>query len=198
MSSDSVPFDVFTMDDVDADQVGTGGGSRLPEGGYLVAVTEVVVQDKRGDTQVECEVMEAKDENLIGRKHREYLKWPKVHYQETGNRIAKEQLLAWCYAAKTTNAEEIKARQAARQGFDPAWLERMLGYHVLVKVEHESYKDKVTGEPKTSAKIEARVWAVDDPKGKGIPGWVDAGPPSAPTDPATPSAPASNPFAGLV
>jgi len=196
MSTD-VPFDVFTMDDVDADRPGSGGGGRLPEGGYKLLITEMVVQNERGSTQIECEVLDAKDENLIGRKHVEWLKWPKAEYSEVGNRIAKEQLLAWCYAAKTTNADEIKARQAARQGFDTAWLESMLGRPVLGVVKHEAYVD-AAGADKTSAKIEGRVWAVDNPKGRGIPGWVGVDTPQAPGSPAATSPSAADPFAGLV
>lgn len=204
--SQNVPFDAFTMDDVDADRPGSGGGARLPEGGYKFLVTEVTVQNDRGSTQIECEVLDAKDAALIGRKHIEYLKWPKAEYSEAGNRIAKEQLLAWCYAAKTTSPEEIKARQQARQGFNPAWLEAMVGRQLLGFVKVESYQD-AAGADKSSAKCEGRVWALDNPKGRGIPGWIATpaadpanaaavAPVSAPVAPQ--SEPVADPFGGLV
>ena len=199
MSTD-VPYDAFTMEDVDADKPGTGGGSQLPEGGYKFVVTEVVVQNERGSTQIECEVVEAKDANLVGRKHVEYLKWPKAEYSDVGNRIAKEQLLAWCYAAKTTSAEDIKARQQARQGFETIWLEAMLGVELLGFVKHETYQDGA-GTDKTSSKCEGRVWALDNPKGKGIPGWVGtpaAGQTTAPAAAAPEQPPTTNAFDDLV
>lgn len=209
MSTD-VPFDPFTMDDVDPDRPGASGGGQLPEGGYRVIVTEVIVQNKRNSTEVKCEVVVAKDSNLVGKSHDEYLKWPKAEYTETGNRIAKEQLLAWCYAAKTTNADEIRARQEARQGFDPAWLEAMVGREVLIYVKHDQYFDQA-GNERTSSKAEGRVWAIDNPKGKGIPGYAGPATPAAgpaggqaaqqqspPAAAAPQQQPASDPFAGLV
>lgn len=201
--SQDVPFDPFTMDDVDPDKPGSAGGQKLPEGGYRMIINEVVVQNAKGSTEVKCEVTNAKDISLVGRPHTEYLKWPKAEYQETGNRIAKEHLLAWCYAAKTTSAEEIRARQRAHQGFAAKWLEAMVGRDVLCWVKAEEYE----GRPQ--AKIEGRVWAVDNPKGKGIPGYVgpaaspaagsSGGPATtAPQQPAAAAAPATDPFAGLV
>jgi hypothetical protein len=201
----------FAMDDIDPDKPGSGGGGQLPEGGYCVAITEVVLQNERGSTEVKCEVVAAKDQNLIGRTHTEYLKWPKREYTEVGNRIAKEQLLAWCYAAKTTNPAEIKARQQARQGFSSAWLEAMVGMHALVYIKHDSYTD-ANGTDKTSSKVDGRVWAIDNPKGKGIPGWIDVSGQQAaatmatgervvnttPQQPAAATAAAADPFAGLV
>jgi hypothetical protein len=201
----------FAMDDIDPDKPGSGGGGQLPEGGYRVSITEVVLQNERGSTEVKCEVVAAKDQNLIGRTHTEYLKWPKREYTEVGNRIAKEQLLAWCYAAKTTNPAEIKARQQARQGFSSAWLEAMVGMHALVYIKHDSYTD-ANGTDKTSSKVDGRVWAIDNPKGKGIPGWIDVSGQQAaamatgervvnttPEQPAaTTAAAAADPFAGLV
>ena len=197
----------FDFDDIDPDAPGSkGGGAKLPEGGYKFAITEVILKNKNGSTQVECEVLDAKDVALVGKKHIEYLPWPEAGQGEVYNRIKKEQLLAWCYAAKTTNAEEVKARQQARQGFVPAWLENMAGRNVLGFVKQEMYQDKNTGADKVSAKCEGRVWSLDNPKGKGIPGWVGlasgtehrtAGP--ATTTPATQAAvPAVDPFAGLV
>ena len=193
---ESVPFDAFTMDDVDADRPGSGGGSRLPEGGYKFLVIEVVVQNERGSTQVECEVLAAKDENLIGRTHKEYLRWPKADGSEVGNRIAKEQLLAWCYACKTTSAEEIKQRQQAQQGFDVAWLEAMAGRQCLGFVKEETYQDD-DGNDKTSFKCDGRVWALDNPKGKRVADelGIAQGAGAAPPPPATP---APDAFDGLV
>ncbi len=205
---ESQPFDAFEMDDLDPDRPGSGGGGRLPEGGYKFQVTEVILQNEKGSTQVECEVIEAKDKNLIGRKRVEYLRWPKPEYSNVGNRIAKEQLLAWCYACKTTSPEEVKARQRARQGFDTRWLEAMVGRQLLGYVKLEEYAD-ASGTAKTSAKCEGRVWAIDDPKHKEIPGWIPAPaaaqagtpvaavPPTTAPQPASPQ-PAANPFAGLV
>lgn len=196
----TVPYDPFTMDDIDADKPGSGGGGKLPEGGYRFLVTEVIVQNEKGSTQVECEVVSAKDANLIGRKHTEYLKWPKAEYTEVGNRIAKEQLLAWCYATKTTSPDEIKARQQARQGFDASWLAAMVGRQLLGVIKCDTYTN-AAGDEKTSAKLEGRVWAPDNPKGKGIPGWIDttaaAGSGPLPPPQSPPSAP-SDPFSGLV
>jgi hypothetical protein len=202
------PFDDgsgFAMDDVDPDKPGTGGGGgQLPEGGYCVVIVEVVLQNERGSTEVKCEVLAAKDANLIGRSHTEYLKWPRPEYKEAGNRIAKEQLLAWCYAAKTTNPDEIRARQQARQGFSSAWLNAMVGRHALIFIKHEDYTD-ANGAAKTSSKAEGRVWAVDNPKGKGIPGWVDTAGEQAVVAAnqqtqrrAQQEAAAADPFAGLV
>lgn len=192
------PFDAFSFDDVDPDRPGSGGGGQLPEGGYCVMVAEVIVQNDRGSTQVECEVVDAKDANLIGRRHKEFLRWPKPDGSDVGNRIAKEQLLAWCYACKTTSAEEIKARQQARQGFDAKWLEAMVGRRCLIFVKQETYQD-AAGNDKTSAKADGRVWALDNPKGKGIPGWTGGGPAAGPTSP-TPTTPTEpdNQFDGLV
>lgn len=194
-----VPFDAFEMDDVDPDKPGSGGGSKLPEGGYKFVVTEVIVQNEKGETQVECEVLDAKDQNLIGRKHVEYLRWPKPEYQDTGKRIAKETLLAWCYATKTTSPEEIKARQQARQGFSSAWLEAMVGRPLLGFVKAESYMGQ-DGAAKTSAKCEGRVWSLDNPKGKGIPGWIEAAATTAPPQQTTTqaTAPAGGDFDNLV
>lgn len=200
------PFDDgsgFAMDDIDPDKPGSGGGGKLPEGSYCVGITEVNLKNERGSTEVKCEVVAAKDQNLLGHSHTEYLKWPKPTYTENGNRISKEQLIAWCYAAKTTSPEEIKARQQARQGFNPAWLETMVGKFVLIVVKHDAYKDEA-GNDKSSAKVDGRVWAVDNPKGKGIPGWVDVSgqrQPAAAQQTAQQSQQqqaASDPFAGLV
>lgn len=200
MSNDSfgnAAFEDFLMDDVDPDRPGSGVG-QLPEGGYRVTITDVIVQNDRGSTEVKCEVTHAKDENLIGRQHTEYLRWPKPEYSDTGNRIAKEQLLAWCYAAKTTSADEIKARQAARQGFNSAWLDAMIGRSVLIVIKHDAYQD-AAGNSKTSAKAEGRVWAVDDPKRKDIPGWRGPTAPAAsPASQPQPVAAAADPFAHLV
>jgi len=204
-------FDSFGFDDVDPDAPGSRGGrERLPEGGYLFAITDVIVQNEKGSTQIECEVLFAKDGNLVGRKHIEYLSWPDAQHGADYNRIKKEQLLAWCYAAKTTSPEEIKARQQARQGFNPAWLEAMVGRQVLGFVKVDAYTGN-DGNEKTSAKCEGRVWALDNPKGKGIPGWIDtgktpaAGNGTAAHTAATPAAvqtqqtaPVGDPFAGLV
>ena len=210
MSQGEVPFDAFSMDDVDPDRPGSGGGGQLPEGGYRFLITEVVLQNERGSTEVKCEVTQAKDQGLIGRTHTEFLRWPKPEHSDVGNRIAKEQLLAWCYAAKTTNAEIIKTRQKTGQGFDSMWLEAMLGAPVLGFVKHDTYTDN-SGNEKTSSKIEGRVWAIDNPKGKGIPGWVEsptpaAGPGGTAATPQQPAAtpppqeppPATNAFDGLV
>lgn len=206
------PFDDgsgFAMDDVDADKVGSGGAGQLPEGGYCVGIREVVLQNERGSTEVKLEVVAAKDQELIGRTHTEYLSWPSGEYSDVRNRICKEHLLGWCYAAKTTSPEEIKARQQARQGFDPGWLNAMVGKFALVFVKPDSYEKD--GTKKTVMKIEGRVWAIDNPKGKGIPGWVDVSGQSQ--QPATTQSPASqqaqqpqqqppandaDPFAGLV
>jgi len=203
-------FDSFGFDDVDPDAPGSRGGrERLPEGGYLFAITDVIVQNEKRSTQIECEVLFAKDGNLVGRKHVEYLPWPDSQHGQDYNRIKKEQLLAWCYAAKTTSPEEIKARQQARQGFNPAWLEAMVGRQVLGFVKVDTYTGN-DGNEKTSAKCEGRVWALDNPKGKGIPGWVDTGKTSAAGSGATTTAatsaasqtqqtaPTGDPFAGLV
>jgi len=161
-------FDAFTFNDVDPDRPGGGGGGGyLPEGGYHFMVTEVTVKNERGSTQIECEILAAKDPALVGRRHTEYLKWPDGKHSVEYNRIKKEQLLAWCYAAKTTSADEVKARQQARQGFESKWLEAMLGREVLGYMKLEKY-----GEGKTWCKCEGRVWAMDNPKGKGIPGWA--------------------------
>lgn len=193
-----VPFDPFTMDDIDPDRPGSGGGGRLPEGGYRLAVTEVIVKNERGSTQIECEVVAAKDENMLGRKHTEYLTWPDAEHSPEYNKIKKEQLLAWCYAAKTTSPEEIRQRQAAKQGFDIRWLESMLGRQVLAFIKIDKWKGN-DGEEKSAAKIDGRVWAVDNPKGKDIPGYVAA---SSPTTTATqqqaPPAQTKNEFEGLV
>lgn len=164
----------WDFDDIDPEKPGSvGGAAKLPEGGYCFMIIEVIVQNEKGSTQIECEVVDAKDTNLIGRKHIEYLQWPDSQHGETYNRIKKEQLLAWCYAAKTTSAEIIKQRQQARQGFDPAWLSSMVGRRVLGFVKTETYTGADSSE-KTSAKCEGRVWALDNPKGRGIPGWIDA------------------------
>lgn len=212
-SFDTVPFDAFGFDDIDPDKPGTGGGGQLPKGGYRVTITEVNLQNDRGSTEVKCEVVAADDATLIGHNHTEYLKWPKAEYSEVGNRIAKEQLLAWCYAAKTTSPDVIRARQQARQGFDSSWLNAMVGRSVLIYVKPEEYEDKQTGAKKTSTKVDGRVWALDNPKGKGIPGWIappvaspTGTPVAAPTTQATTAPPpqqqqqtaAADPFAGLV
>jgi hypothetical protein len=204
----SQSFDAFAMDDVDPDRPGSGGGGhKLPEGGYLVMITEVIVQNDRGSTQIELEVLGAKDASMVARNHTEYMPWPDAEHSPEYNRIKKEQLLAWCYATKATSPEEVKQRQQARQGFNPAWLEAMVGRQVLVFVKEGSYQDD-TGNDKTSNKIEGRVWALDNPKGKGIPGWVDTSTNATPatTAPApsvnaelahAPEA-AADPFGGLV
>lgn len=218
MSTDfqpDAPFDAFGFDDIDPDAPGSRGGGMLPEGGYCVQITEVIVQNERGSTQIECEVVNAKDGSLLGRKHTEYQSWPDGQHAETYNRIKKEQLLAWCYAAKTTNAEEIKARQQARQGFNVGWLDAMLGRKVLVFIKHDSYVD-ASGNDKTTAKVEGRVWALDNPKGKGIPGCIATAPaagngngsnakqsqqtaaPEHQTAPQQPTPPAADPFGGLL
>ena len=201
MSSDfsTEEYDAFAMDDVDPDAPGSGSGAKLPEGGYCVTITEVILQNKRSSTEIKCEVVNAADTNLLGRTHTEFLSWPSGDYGEVRNRICKEQLLAWCYAGKTTSPDEIRARKQTRQGFDTKWLDALDSRQVLIVVKHDSYQD-ANGNQKTSAKAEGRVWSRDNSKGKGIPGWVDAGqagqqqqsPPPAqqPAD--------DNAFAGLV
>jgi len=170
MSTDT-GYDPFAMDDVDADAVGSGGFSPLPEGGYKVRITEVIVQNDRGSTEMKCEVLDAIDQTMLARSHTEYLSWPSREYSEVRNRIVKEHLLAWCYAAKTTSPDEIKARQQRREGFDAGWLEAAVGHDVLLYIKQSKYEDQ-NGNEKTSAKAEGRVWALDNPKGSGIPGWV--------------------------
>ena len=205
MSSDfsTEKYDAFTMDDVDPDAPGSGSGAKLPEGGYCVTITEVILQNKRSSTEIKCEVVNAADANLLGRSHTEFLSWPHGNYSEVRERICKEQLLAWCYAAKTTSPDEIRARKQARQGFDPAWLDAMVGRRVLMVVKHDSYQD-ASGNAKTSAKAEGRVWSLDNPKGKGIPGWADAGqsitaaPQSPQQQPQQPQPPVDEAFSGLV
>lgn len=199
-----VPFDPmnFDFEDIDPEKPGSGGGGQLPEGGYCVTITEVNLQNERGSTEVKYEVVLADDASLVGRGQTEYLKWPKAEYTEVGNRIAKEQLLAWCYAAGTTNAAEIKARQAAKQGFSTAWLEAMVGRSVLIYIKHDSYTAN-DGSQKSSSKVDGRVWALDNPKGKGIPGWVDVGQGQQQTAQQQQSQqpvqqPAADPFAGMI
>lgn len=194
-----VPFDPFTMDDIDPDRPGSVGGGRLPEGGYRFAITEIIVKNERGSTQIECEVVDAKNQNLIGRKHTEYQGWPDAEHSAEFNKIKKEQLLAWCYAAKTTSPEEIRQRQAAKQGFDIHWLESMLGRQVLAFVKIDKWKGS-DGEEKAAAKIDGRVWAIDNPKGKDIPGYAAASIPPAPTTAAQKPPPlqTKNEFEGLV
>ena len=202
-------FDAFSFDDIDPDKPGSGGGGGLPEGSYCFAITEITPKTDDHDPKVTVEVAAAEDTNLVGRTATEYLGWPRSDLGEVANRIRKEQLLAWCYAAKTTSPEIIKARQQARQGFDAAWLEAMVGKYVLAVVKKEkAYADKTTGEMKGGVytKIDGRVWALDNPKGKGIPGWVDTG--ATATAPAAttplpqqpPQEPPAGPdtFAGLV
>ena len=176
MSSDftQTEYDAFEMDDIDPDAPCSGSGAKLPEGGFCFTITEVILQNKRSSTEIKCEVVNAADENLLGRTHTEFLSWPNSEYSDIRNRICKEQLLAWCYAAKTTSPEEIRARQQARQGFDTKWLDSIIGRQVLAVIKHDSYQDDA-GNQKTSAKVEGRVWSRDNSKGKGIPGWVDAG-----------------------
>jgi hypothetical protein len=197
-------FDAFSMDDVDADKPGTGGGSMLPEGAYLMLITEVILKNERGSTQVECEVMAAKDDALVGKTHKEFLKHPDGKHSEVYDRIAKEHLLAGCYAAKTTSAAEVKARQQARKGFDPTWLTSMVGRQVLANVKHDTYTNDA-GNEKTAAKIEGYVLAVDNPKGKGMPGWSGTAEAANPTESSPPQSSqakpvekAADPFAGLV
>jgi hypothetical protein len=204
-------YDAFAMDDVDADKPGSGGGGpKLPEGGYRMMILEAQFQNERGNPQIDLEVTNAKDLNLVGKSHTEYLNFPSPEYKEMGNRIAKETILAWCYAAKTTSPEEVKARQQARQGFNAAWFETIVGREVLVFVKGGSYKVKdsnglETDEVKTTSKIEGRVWALDNPKGKGIPGHEGAAAPTGSIAPPTqtqtapPIAPAAtDQFKGLV
>ena len=194
---ESVPFDAFTMDDVDADNVVSAGGGKLPEGSYGLLITEVVLKDQYGNTTVECEVVLAKNAALVGKKHYEYLRWPAATDKD-GGATAKRILLGWCYAAKTTSPEEIKARQQARQGFNAAWLESMVGRQVLAFVKAEEY------EGKQKAKIQGNVWALDDPKGKRVADEIGLSQPVASaanaTKPASekPAVAASDPFGGLV
>ena len=209
MSSDfEQTYDAFEMDDVDPDAPGSGSGAKLPEDNYCVTITEVILQNKRSSTEIKCEVVNAADANVLGRTHTEFLSWPSGDYSDIRNRICKEQLLAWCYAAKTTSPEEIRARQQTRQGFDTKWLDAMVGRQVLMVIKHDSYEDS-NGNQKTSAKAEGRVWSLDNPKGKGIPGWVDAGAAAATTPPQQTQQPeqsqqqpqqppAADPFVGLV
>lgn len=211
------PFDDgsgFAMDDVDPDKPGTGGGGGgLPEGDYCVAITEVIVQNAKGSTEVKLEVVQAADENLIGKTHTEYLGWPNANYQDTANRIRKEDLIAWCYAAKTTSPEEIKDRQQSRKGFDSSWLSAMVGKYVIVTVKPgKPYPDPndPTGKKIKIGfrKIEGSVWALDNPKAMGKPGWIDvsgqqsaaASATSATPPKPTPQQPGAeaDPFAGLV
>ncbi len=157
----------FDFDDVDPDKPGSGGGgAKLPEGGYCLLVTAVVVQNDKGRTEIDAEVLVAKDAALVGRTHKEYLNWPQPGYSDDGKRISKENLLAWCYAAETTTAEEVKRLQQERKGFNPAWLEKMVGKRVLAFVKSDEY------EGKPQAKIEGRVWAMTNPKGERIPGYL--------------------------
>ena len=183
-------FDAFTFDDVDPDRPGSGGGGGyLPEGGYHFMVTAVTVKNERGSTQIECEVLAAKDPALVGRKHVEYLNWPDDNHSVDYNRVKKEQLLAWCYAGKTTSPKEVEDRKQARQGFLPQWLEGILGRQVLGYVKLDKYTG-ADGSEKTSCKCEGRVWALDNPKGKGIPiaGGSAPGPAAATVTQAQPPA----------
>jgi len=204
------PFDDgsgFPMDDIDPDKPGSGGGGGgLPEGDYCVSITEVIAKNEKSSTVVKLEVVQAADASLVGRPHTEYLGWPSTEYAEVANRIRKEDLLAWCYAAKTVTPEIIRARQQARKGFDVAWLEAMVGRYVIVTVKPaKPYTDSATGEQKAGfRKIEGHVWSLDNPKAKGKPGWVDVPPagqqtqqPAAAHQPSTASA-TVDPFAGLV
>jgi len=206
MSQGEFANDDFSFDDVDPDAPGSfGGGGKLPEGGYRFSIVEVIVKNEKDSTQIECEVICAKDAALVGRKHYEYLAWPDGEHSPEYNRIKKEQLLAWCYAAKTTSPEEIKARQQARQGFSPTWLKAMVGRQVLGFIKQDAYTN-AAGDEKTSAKCEGRVWAVDNPKGRGLPGYEGPASPASPKAPTptaplaapVPQQPTADPFAGLV
>ena len=190
MSTDGSSFDSFDFDDVDPDKVGSG--SILPEGGYRAVVTSVTVQNDNGSTTVECEIKCAKEPRYVGKKHFEFLRWPKPDGSEVGNRIAKEQLLAWCFATKTTTPAEIKQRQQARQGFNPAWLEAMVGRDVLIFLKHEEYKGKI------SAKADGKVWAVDNLRGKNIPGFEGQVAPAAGAPVTPPPVAPQNEFDGMV
>jgi len=192
------PFDDgsgFAMDDVDPDNIASGGGGKLPEGEYRLSVTEVILQNDRGSIQLECEVVAATDNNHVGRKHFEYLRWPTTTDKD-GGATAKRIILAWCYATKTTNADEIKARQQAKQGFDSRWLETMTGRDVLAFVKASEY------EGKPQSKIQGNVWAIDDPKRSKMPGWAGTAQQQTQQQqtqqPQQPAAATADPFAGLV
>jgi len=187
-------YDAFSLDNIEPDEIGKGGGLLLPAGGYLFSITEVILRrDGGGACAVECEVINTENASLLGRKHMEFLNWPSSDHAD-GGKTAGSIMLAWCCATKTVTVDELKARKVARQGFKTQWLEAMTGRHVLGIVKESEYQGS------KQSKINGRVMAVDDPKGKGIPGWVDAGqagqqqqsPPPAqqPAD--------DNAFAGLV
>jgi len=165
--NDDAAFDAFAFDDVDPDAPGSKSGGKLPEGTYKFTITEVELHNEHGNISVECEVADAEDVSTVGRKHFEYVRWPGANDKD-GGKTAKEIILAWCYAAKTTSAEVIKARQKAGQGFDTAWLEQMVGRSVIGFVKAGEY------EGKPQAKINGNVWALDNPKAKGKPGWIDS------------------------
>jgi hypothetical protein len=205
----SQSFDAFDFDEVDPSAPGSrGGGDFLPGGGYCLLITEANPRGEYGKAEIGCEVIAAKDESLIGRGHREFLQWPSPTHKD-GGRTAAHIMLAWPYAAHTSSEEKVRAQQQLpkddpQRAFEnavPPWLEAMVGCKVLAYVKCETYDSKNTGEKKESSKIEGRVWALDNPKGKGIPGWVGPGnqPPPPPTGSPVPSGPApADPFGGLV
>ena len=159
--------DGFGLDDVDPAKCAPGGAF-LPEGYYHLGITEVVRHaDKNGNCVISCEVLMCADQKLRGRLHTEYLAWPDRSKGETYNRIKAETLLAWCLAAAIITEEDIARRKAEHKGFDPSWLDAMVGRDLIGKVEHEEYKDK-NDNTKTSAKIEKKVWRTDSPKIAGV------------------------------
>jgi hypothetical protein len=161
---------------------------------------EVIPRNDRGSIQIECEVTAAKDAGCIGRKHLEYLNWPSPNHKDSGA-AAKNIILAWCYATKVTSPEEIKRRQQARQGFDGAWLDSLVGRDVLGFVKASEYEGKL------QAKIQGNVWAIDDSRHAKMPGWAGVVESSAvgggnsglaaPSQ-TGPYTPATDPFAGLL
>ena len=165
--------DAFALDDIDPSKI-IAGGSMLPEGYYRLGITQVVRHDQKTDNCcISCEVLEAVDPKLVGREHTEYLPWPDRNKGEVYNRIKAETLLAWCMAGGAVTEQVIAQRKAERKGFDPAWLDALVGVQVIGRVDHEEYekKDKVTGAvigKGHSGKLEKRVWRPNDPKIAGV------------------------------
>ena len=152
----------------------------MPEGHYHFGVVEFEKHDEaskgkmKGSLKIVCEVLACKNADLIGKKHTERIQWPSREMGDVARRIKIETFCVLCIATKLTTAEEIDSLKKAGKGFNPEWIDKLLGLDFCGEIKCDEYDAKddngvLTGEKRKSFKLEKRMWPVGSPKVAGFP-----------------------------
>lgn len=143
----------FDLETVDVDKL--GGGDFPPPGSYHLEVLEFCEEDPRnGACWMDSEVLAGSVKGQEGKVHREYF---------ATTEKAQGRLLQLAVAMKITTEEELKRLKAAGESPEIDFKQLAPGRQFCGKLVLEEYKGK------TRCKLNFNIWAVDDPKAKGIP-----------------------------